>query len=124
MTEKTKQQPEVYSEERPWGKFEQFTHNEVSTVKILTIKPNEQLSIQYHHNRDEFWRVIKGSVKVRKGEVWIEAHEGDEFFIPRETIHSLAGTDEEGKVLEIAYGNFDENDNVRIEDKYGRTSPA
>lgn len=124
MNDNTQKKPEVYVEERPWGKFEQFTHNEISTVKILTVKPHEQLSIQYHHKRDEFWRVIKGSVKVRKGDTWSEAHEGDEFFIPRETVHSLAGADEEGKVLEIAFGDFDENDNIRIEDKYGRSSPA
>ena len=23
--------------ERPWGKFEQFTHNELSTVKIIEV---------------------------------------------------------------------------------------
>ena len=27
----------IYKEERPWGVFEQFTHNENSTVKILTV---------------------------------------------------------------------------------------
>lgn len=42
----------IYKEERPWGNFERFTHNEISTVKILTVNPNEELSLQYHHNRE------------------------------------------------------------------------
>ena len=32
---------EKYVEERPWGKFEQYTHNEVSTVKIITVKAGD-----------------------------------------------------------------------------------
>ncbi|MFT4343610.1 MAG: phosphomannose isomerase type II C-terminal cupin domain [Candidatus Woesearchaeota archaeon] len=112
--------PQTYTEKRPWGKFEQFTHNEVSTVKIITVNADGELSIQYHHHRDEFWRVIEGTVKVRIGEKWTIAKKGDEFFIPRETVHALAGNKEEGKVLEISYGTFDEDDIVRLEDKYGR----
>lgn len=108
-----------YEEERPWGKFEQFTLNETSTVKILTVKVGESLSLQYHHHRDEFWRVIKGKVKVTVGDKEIEAKEGDEFFIKRESKHKAEGI-EETKILEISYGEFDEKDNIRLEDKYER----
>ena len=34
------------SVEKPWGGFEQFTLNEISTVKILTIKPGQTFSLQ------------------------------------------------------------------------------
>ncbi len=40
--------------ERPWGKFRRFTKNTNSTVKILTINPNEVLSLQSHQHRAEF----------------------------------------------------------------------
>lgn len=111
---------EVYKEERPWGYFEQFTHNEVSTVKILTIKPDEQPSVQLHHKRDELWRIIKGTGKVLLGDSWKDVKEGDELFIPKKTIHTGKGEKEELKILEISFGEFDENDIERIEDKYGR----
>jgi len=39
---------------KPWGMFEQFTKQEAVTVKIITINPNESLSLQYHHKRAEF----------------------------------------------------------------------
>jgi mannose-6-phosphate isomerase-like protein (cupin superfamily) len=37
--------------ERPWGNFRQFTKNEFSTVKIITVRPNETLSLQSHSRR-------------------------------------------------------------------------
>jgi mannose-6-phosphate isomerase-like protein (cupin superfamily) len=110
----------TYKEERPWGNFEQFTHNEISTVKILTIKSGEQPSVQLHHKRDELWRIIKGHGKVLLGNIWKKVKEGDEIFIPKETIHTGTGTNDEIKILEISFGDFDENDIERLEDKYGR----
>ena len=50
----------IYEEERPGGFFRRFTDNVVSTVKIINIKPNEELSLQSHNNREEFWHIIKG----------------------------------------------------------------
>jgi mannose-6-phosphate isomerase len=113
-----------YLEERPWGKFEQFTFNEVSTVKILTIKEGEHPSLQFHYHRDELWRVIKGKVSITLSDKKIIAQEGDELFIPRGTKHTAEGVDGDADILEISYGKFDENDIVRVEDKYGRASPV
>jgi mannose-6-phosphate isomerase-like protein (cupin superfamily) len=111
---------EKYVENRPWGKFEQFTSNEVSTVKIISLNPNSALSFQYHHNRDEFWRVLDGQAKFTIGDQTIEGKIDDEYFIPRETNHRVVTGKFPVRFLEIAYGEFDENDIVRIEDKYNR----
>lgn len=111
---------EKYKEERPWGNFERFTHNEISTVKILTVNPNEELSLQYHQEREEFWKVIDGKGTFTVGDETKCGKQGDEFFIPKETLHQIKTTDSEVRILEIAFGNFDENDIVRIEDKYDR----
>lgn len=112
-----------YSENRPWGGFERFTLNELSTVKLLTVKPNEALSLQSHHAREEFWRVISGNGTVTLGSIEIPAKTGEEFSIPPETNHRLAAGPEGIVVLEVALGTFDENDEVRISDSYGRSSP-
>ena len=55
---------DVYVEERPWGKFEKFIENEKCTVKILYLNPNSQTSLQYHDKRDEWWKIIKGSIII------------------------------------------------------------
>ena len=107
-------------EERPWGNFERFTHNEPSTVKILTVNAGQAFSLQTHEHRDEFWQVIGGSGTIRIGEKDSDAVVGDTFFIPRHTLHRATGGPNGLSILEIAFGDADENDIKRFEDKYGR----
>lgn len=109
-----------YCEKKPWGSFEQFCKNKFCTVKVINVNPNEQLSLQYHNNRDEFWRVIKGKAQIVIGEEIIDAKEDDEFRIPRKTQHRIIAKDDPVRILEISFGDFDEEDIVRIEDKYNR----
>jgi mannose-1-phosphate guanylyltransferase/mannose-1-phosphate guanylyltransferase/mannose-6-phosphate isomerase len=111
---------DIYQEERPWGNFRQFTHNENTTVKILTVNPNTSLSLQYHNNRTEFWKVISGHPVVTIGDQKAKANPGDEFKIEKLQPHRLEAEEESVQVLEIAYGDFDESDIIRLEDKYGR----
>jgi len=109
-----------YTEERPWGNFERFTLNEKSTVKIITVKAGEAFSLQYHKEREEFWKVLSGEGVATIGNEKKEAKAGSEFFIPKGINHRMEG---KGDIvfLEIALGEFDEeNDIVRVEDKYGR----
>ena len=109
-----------YTEERPWGKFERFTDNEESTVKIITVNAGEEFSLQYHKNRDEFWRILEGEASVVVGEKKISAKQGDEFYIKAGDHHRLRALLGPVVFLEISFGRFDENDIVRLEDKYGR----
>lgn len=109
-------------EERPWGNFVRYTHNEQTTVKVITVNPGEELSLQTHEKRREFWRILKGRPHVTIGEVTVEAVPGDEFEIPERTLHQISSSTEEVQFLEIAFGEFDENDIVRIKDRYGRIS--
>jgi mannose-6-phosphate isomerase-like protein (cupin superfamily) len=108
-------------DERPWGYFEQFTHNELSTIKIITVNPGEAFSLQKHEKREEFWRILSGTGTVTVGEEKKSASPDVEFFIPKDTLHRAEAGEETLKILEISFGEFDEKDIVRVEDKYGRT---
>lgn len=108
-------------EVRPWGLFERFTLNEKTTVKIITVNAGHSISLQTHERRDEFWRVIRGSGVIRIGDTDHHASEGSVFFCPRECEHRVLGGSEGIIFLEIAFGDFDENDIKRLEDRYGRT---
>jgi mannose-6-phosphate isomerase len=110
-----------HKEDRPWGGFEQFTLNEVSTVKIITVKPGEAFSLQTHEHRDEFWRVVGGSGRITLGGEMHEASVGDSFVTKRGTTHRAEGGPGGLVFLEVAFGEFDEADIKRLEDKYGRT---
>lgn len=111
---------DVFEIERPWGNFRQFTKNQISTVKIITVKPNESLSLQKHSNRSEFWHIISGSGSVQIGDIKKETFAGDEHKILVGEIHRLSAGKNGISVLEIALGDFNENDIVHLEDKYGR----
>jgi mannose-6-phosphate isomerase len=93
-------------------------------VKMITVKAGEALSLQKHEKRDEFWKIISGDGWIVKGEERIAAKAGDECFIPRETEHRLEGGSAPLVVLEISFGDFAEDDIVRLEDRYGRVGAA
>jgi mannose-6-phosphate isomerase-like protein (cupin superfamily) len=105
---------------RPWGQFEQFTQNEMTTVKVISVNPNSSLSLQFHNKRREFWRVLSGHPLITIGENTTAANPGDDLTIEKLQKHRIATKDDLVQILEIAYGDFDENDIVRIEDIYGR----
>ena len=112
----------IYSESRPWGKFEKFHENKPCTVKLIYVNANSRLSLQYHKKRSEFWKVIKGSAMVEINEKTIILEEGETITIPRQARHRVLARKSECIILEIAYGRFDENDIVRIEDDYQRVT--
>lgn len=113
--------PHYYKEERPWGSFERFVANEVSTIKILHVLPGKRFSLQKHAHRSEFWRVVEGSGTLTLGEEEREVTVGDEVSIPVGTLHRLRGGPNGIKVLEIISGDYDEEDIEHIEDDFGRT---
>jgi len=111
---------QTYTEKRPWGSFERFTQNEPSTVKIITVNASEELSLQYHFKRSEFWKILSGDPIITVGDKVIQAHPDGEFFELAKEKHRIQAGASEVRILEIAFGQFEEGDIVRLEDKYGR----
>ena len=110
-----------FNVKRPWGEFRQFTSDgEPVTVKTILIRNGELFSLQYHTKREEFWRVLSGTPVVTIGEKIVRAKAGDEFIVPRKALHRIAAEGGDALILEIARGEFDEEDVVHVEDKYGR----
>jgi mannose-6-phosphate isomerase-like protein (cupin superfamily) len=92
----------------------------LSTVKTLFVKQGEQLSLQYHKQREEFWKVLSGTPEIVIGEDVFQAKVGDEFNVGVGIKHRISAPNSDVTILEIARGNFDEDDIVRLEDKYNR----
>ena len=109
-----------FNDKRPWGSEEIFTLNEKSSVKILTFKPGKRNSLQYHHNRTEFWRFLDNSAKVTVGKRTFKVKNGSEVLVPKRANHRIHALSKPVRVLEISFGDFDEADIVRVEDDYGR----
>ena len=112
--------PNVVVDHRPWGNFRQYTLNEPSTVKIITVTAGESLSLQRHEHRDELWIVLDDGLLIEVDGTTTQASAGDEFFVPRGAVHRVSGGEHGGRFLEVAFGRFDEDDIERLEDRYGR----
>ncbi|MGQ9630205.1 MAG: phosphomannose isomerase type II C-terminal cupin domain [bacterium] len=110
----------IFKVEKPWGNFKQFTLNTQCTVKILTVKARGILSKQSHRYRDELWVALDDGLKVELNDRTIWPRKGEEIIIPKGAVHRLSAPEKEGRMLEISFGVFDEEDIVRYEDAYGR----
>lgn len=118
---------------RPWGGFIKFIENKPCTVKILKVKKGESLSLQSHKKREEFWYVISGKIKVSRGPIMPTIEEikknlkrktlsrGETLYIPKKFVHKIEGFSSPfSEILEISTGKFEEKDEIRYEDRYGR----
>ena len=105
---------------RPWGKFEQFTHNQPCTVKILEIHPHQRLSLQSHHYREEWWIALDDGVIAEVNGLRQILQRGEQLFVPKQSKHRITAGERAVRVLEIAFGHFDEQDITRYEDDFGR----
>ncbi|MFB4296634.1 phosphomannose isomerase type II C-terminal cupin domain [Actinomadura sp. NTSP31] len=113
-------EPAVLTERRPWGGFEQFTLNEPSTVKIIHVEPGQRLSLQRHRDRDELWVALDpGAVFEVAGRRTLP-EVGERVLIRAGETHRLGSDGPAVRVMEIAFGHFDEDDIERLEDAYGR----
>jgi len=107
-------------DKRPWGEFEQFTLNEKTSVKILTINPKKRNSLQIHKNRNEYWHFLDNPAKVTVGnKTWL-VKKGDSVFVPKNIKHRTRGLSKPSRFLEISFGNFNEKDIKRLEDDFNR----
>jgi mannose-6-phosphate isomerase len=104
---------------RPWGDFEEFVLNKKCTVKILTIKPRQRLSLQYHNHREEMWYFLDKAI-VQIGKKKIKVKEGSIIKIKPKVLHRAIALNNKVKFLEVSLGKFSEKDEVKLEDKYGR----
>jgi len=114
---------------RPWGHFKQYSTESGITLKEITVLPSKRLSLQSHKLRDEKWIFIGPKFHVELTEsrsplditTLLSPDPGNVIDIPRGWKHRLENTGTEiGHIIEISFGEFDENDIDRFEDDYGR----
>ena len=115
------EKPLVSFVERPWGSFKQFANNRDCTVSLMTVLPGRRLSLQSHTGRAELWIVIDDGALVQVGDAERAYRAGDEIWIPANEKHRLSCRgDRPVRVLEVAFGNWQQEDIIRLEDDYGR----
>ncbi len=111
-----------YSEERPWGFFENLLEEKKVKVKKLVIFPKEKISVQYHNFREEKWHVISGKGRVFIEDNKFDCKKGSYFEINEKQIHSIENTGSKNlEIIEVQTGSkLSEKDIIRLKDRYGR----
>jgi mannose-1-phosphate guanylyltransferase/mannose-6-phosphate isomerase len=109
---------------RPWGWYDSIDMGPRFQVKRIMVHPGGTLSLQMHHHRAEHWIVVQGTAEVTCGDRKMILTENQSTYIPLGETHRLANP---GKlpleIIEVQSGSYlGEDDIVRFEDTYGRTS--
>lgn len=113
--------PAVAIVKRPWGEFSQYAFNQDCTVSLMTVKPGQRLSLQSHVERSELWIVLDDGAIVQVEDQVVRHRAGDQIWIPVKRKHRLSCEGPEAvRVLEIAFGNWQQADITRYEDDYSR----
>lgn len=110
---------------RPWGSFKQYAFNQDTTVSLMSVLPGQRLSLQSHTGRAELWIVLDDGAVVQVGETIATHKAGDEIWIPANEKHRLSGPPvgpaaRPVRVLEVAFGNWQQADITRYEDDFKR----
>lgn len=114
----------VKTDVRPWGSFKNHHSMPGVHLKTLHVAPGGKLSLQRHKQRSETWILVSGSATATIGPNEgslrrVELKINEPFYVPAGTIHRLESSDG-GTLVEISYGQFDEDDIERLDDIYGR----
>jgi len=109
---------------RPWGWYDSVDAGARFQVKRIMVNPGAALSLQMHHHRAEHWIVVRGTAEVTCGDRTTILTENQSTYIPLGETHRLANP---GKlpleIIEVQSGAYlGEDDIVRFDDTYGRTS--
>jgi mannose-6-phosphate isomerase len=111
-------------ERRPWGSYEVLGDEPTHKVKRIDVAPGGRLSYQFHDHRAEHWFVVEGVGVVTLDGAEVAVSPGDAIDIGRRTPHRVENRGEHPFVfIEVQHGeSFEEDDIVRLEDDYGRTT--
>ena len=113
--------------DKPWGCYVDYFRSNNVVFKKLILLANQKLSYQYHENRGEFWYIVSGTglLTINGKQKIVES--GSRILIEKGQKHTIecianliTGFNVSLVIYEMQFGECDENDIVRIEDKYGR----
>jgi len=112
----------IDSDNRPWGRWEEYLNEPGYRVKRIIVHPGKRLSLQKHAHRREHWVVVQGrGVFTLNGEVR-DVEAGDVVRIDAGDVHRVGNEgDEYLVVIETQLGICLEEDIVRLEDDFGRS---
>lgn len=106
---------------KPWGTEQVIYRQGDVTIKIIRIYDGEELSLQYHNYKVETLWLLSGEAKALVVDTYVNFVKGQALHIEKKIPHRFIGI-RKAELLEVSIGNDD--DIVRLKDKYGRITNA
>lgn len=107
---------------KPWGEERIFAETARYAGKLITIRPGQSLSYQYHNVKEETVHVLSGRLGLEVEHdgvrMALDLAPGETFHIVPGMRHRMFATGEECQLVEVSTPELD--DVVRLEDRYGR----
>jgi mannose-6-phosphate isomerase-like protein (cupin superfamily) len=109
-------------DKRPWGEWETISVGKNFCVKKITVNCGGILSLQKHNHREENWVIVTGIGTVTLNGEEYTLKTGGSIYIPKLAVHRIENKEQTPLVfIEVQTGDIlDENDIIRLEDKYNR----
>ena len=113
--------------EKPWGYELIWALTDRYCGKVLFVRAENQLSLQFHREKDESWYVLDGRAQLEfaaageKATTTEVVTAGAAFRITPGTVHRVRAL-EDTTILEVSTAHLD--DVVRLEDEYGRAGTS
>lgn len=107
---------------RPWGKYEILADDLDFKIKVISVNPGQQLSLQSHVRRSEHWVIVDGSGEVVVNDQILPVKVGSYVVIPIHAKHRIRNTGPKIlRFVEVQTGDyFGEDDIQRYQDDYNR----
>jgi mannose-6-phosphate isomerase-like protein (cupin superfamily) len=109
--------------EKPWGWELIWAEADAYVGKVLFVRADQSLSLQFHNVKDESWYVQEGRARLELGDTGEAVLKvgvigpGDCFRFRPGTVHRVTAL-EDTTIIEVSTPQLD--DVVRLEDRYGR----
>ena len=106
--------------ERPWGDIHMIVRNQQCSVDLTHVRIGERSSLHTHNVRFELFHFLDaGACLELDGELFHPA-EHEEFLIRPGQKHRFWAEDREFRMLVVCFGEWTAEDQMRIQDDYGR----
>ena len=107
-----------HAQSRKWGTFEILEQGEKHLVKLLTIRPRQNISYQRHNERSEQWLVLEGTGLFVLDEKKFEIVAKDSVLVPPMSWHWVKNISQDQPlyILETWFGDILEESDIERED--------
>jgi mannose-6-phosphate isomerase-like protein (cupin superfamily) len=109
--------PLGHKKKKPWGYERPLAEFQGVFLKELFLRKGHTSSLHFHKEKDEFFYIVQGQVRVRLADTTIELKAGDTLRITPGQVHRIQPI-EDTLILELGTQMF--GDVTRIEDEYDR----